>query len=263
MIDQLREKVQRLKEREGLLLYRWVAGRSRMAGEFIPLADLRLVSVSVSRGELYWSMAAPILTMERGDPVVRLFDEGVVTALDGRRKGVNLLQRMAGADERVKPATRCGHGRVGEGKDPAQVRRLLRDLQTHGVMPVTGIAMPSLFRISRNPRKFRPRLTGSMLLLLDVGVFQKQQEVYDAFLRALPLLGADTEDGWVLPAEYIRAGGCMVAGSLGITARSGSALYTTPEYMFRRDALERKWTLATAGGCDIEDCDLWDEEEEI
>lgn len=252
---ELRRKLETLMNQPGLTLYRWIPGRSRMANEFIPLSEMRLVSVSCARrGELWYSMAAPVLYLDKGFPKVMMADSDVYTILEGKRPGVNVFSRLLRKGEKAKQTTRCCSGMVTD-RDvgPKHVQNMVMSLDERVPTPVCRIVVPDMFRISKDPVRLKPRITQELLTVIGSRPSDSPDEVRRKFLQALPLLGADTGDGWVVPADYVVAGGCVVVGSRGISARAGSVVHAVATDLFRMDVLQRSWSVCTGADADVTD----------
>ena len=90
----LKTKLTRLQTNADLALYKWTAGKFRMAGEFVLLSNLRLNTLACDGGRVTLSVAAPVLYMDRGRTVIRFLDRDVLTVTEGPRKGINVLGRF-------------------------------------------------------------------------------------------------------------------------------------------------------------------------
>ena len=118
----LKTKLTRLQTNADLALYKWTAGKFRMAGEFVLLSNLRLNTLACDGGRVTLSVAAPVLYMDRGRTVIRFLDRDVLTVTEGPRKGINVLGRFLQEDENAVPATYCMHKEIRNEKLPKWIR---------------------------------------------------------------------------------------------------------------------------------------------
>ncbi len=79
----IREKLINLRRYNDMVLYRWTAGYSKIAGKFYPLQNLRLIVLSCNNGNLVYSSSAPIMYNVHGRPTIVFKDRNVMTVIDG------------------------------------------------------------------------------------------------------------------------------------------------------------------------------------
>lgn len=241
----LKTKLSRLRTQEDIVLYKWTAGKQRIANDFIFLSQLRLNTVACSGGRITFSCAAPVLFMDRGRTTIKLCDRDVLTVLDGPRKGINVLGGFLHDDEQAVPAQFCRRLDIVDERQPKWIASRLLSMGCSPVYPVSRIITPELFRISRNPGSLRPIFTTAMLHAIGGTRSDSMQELMRKFQAHLDLFGARTDDGYVISNDYIATGGCCVAAARGISVRAGSYVHLIPLYQYRAEVLQRKWKIDT------------------
>ena len=236
-------KLTKLRRLDDLVLYRWSAGQRRIADNFILLTDLRLNVLSCSGGKVRFSIAAPLLLMINGRPVIQFRDKDVMTVLNGNRKGINITSSMLHDGEQASMARHCGTRVVEDDTCPKWLADKIVSMTTTPCYPVTGIRLPELFRISKKPQTLKPVFTAS--LIKDVGGTEKDgvEQILKKFYDNLELFGYFTEEGYVISYDLIISGGCCVAASNGISARAGSAVHMMTLNSFMSEIEKRHWDI--------------------
>ena len=91
----LHEKVTKLKRLEDVVMFRWVGGHKRIAGDYLLLSNLRLNVLSCSRGNVVYSSSAPIVYNVKGRPVISFRDRDLMTIVSGSaRAGINVVSSI-------------------------------------------------------------------------------------------------------------------------------------------------------------------------
>lgn len=251
----LKQKLERLRAETSLVLYKWTCGKTRVADGYILLSDLRLNVLVGDRGRVIYSVAAPVLYMDRGLPVISFRDHDVLTVTDGARKGINILGQFLRDDEHAVPAKFCTTREILDEHQPAWLVDKVLSLGCSPVYPVGRIIMPELFRISRQPETLR--LVFSKHLIHAIG--GKEGDTIDVlrrkFIENKEAIGTRTDSGYVIAYDHVASGGCCVAASKGITLRSGSVVHMMPLGAFRVELRQRKWIINTGEANGLADSD--------
>jgi hypothetical protein len=241
----LKTKLTRLQTNADLALYKWTAGKFRMAGEFVLLSNLRLNTLACDGGRVTLSVAAPVLYMDRGRTVIRFLDRDVLTVTEGPRKGINVLGRFLQEDENAVPATYCMHKEIRNEKLPKWIVDKVMSMGCSPVYPVSRIITPELFRISKHPETLKPVFNTAMLKAIGGTRDDSVATLMRKFQANLDMFGAQTDNGFVIANDYIATGGCCVAAARGLSLRSGSLVHMMPLSLYRQELLERHWTVCT------------------
>ena len=250
----LKTKLSRLRTKEDLVLYKWACGKSRIADMFIPLSNLRLNVLTCNGGRIYFSSAAPILYLERGRSVIKFVDKGVLTVVEGARKGINVLSGFLHEDETAIPAQYCARREI-DGTPPKWIEQKIMSLGCSPCYPMVTVIVPELFRITRNLDSIRPLFTSAMLAAIGATRSDSIDRLLDLFKEHFDLFGTVTEAGYVLPNEFVAVGGLCVASSKGICMKSGSAVHSIPLTLFKESMEARKWSIYTGEPNELERTD--------
>lgn len=242
----LKTKLARLQTNADLALYKWTSGKARIAGEFILLSNIRLNSLVCDRGRVTFSVAAPVLYMDRGRAVIRFLDRDVLTVADGARKGINALSRFLVDGENAVPATYCCSMELApDSRVPKWIADKVLSMGNSPVYPVTRLISPELFRISKRPETLRPVFNTAMLKAIGGSRTDSMEALTRKFLENFDLFGAKTDNGYVIANDYIATGGCCVAAARGLSMRSGSLTHMMPLALYRQELAERHWAVNT------------------
>lgn len=242
----LREKLERLRKLDDVVLYKWMAGGRRIAENFILLSDVRLNVLTCSGGRVVFSSAAPVLYMDKGRPVIQFRDRDIMTIISGPRKGINVFSSMLQEGEDASETRHCEHREVvDESLCPKWLEAKILAMGTSPVLPVAQFRMPELFRISKKPGLLKPIFNSA--LIRDIGGTREDSldTLLDKFHDNLDKFGYYTEDGYVISYDYIASGGCCVVASKGITMRTGSCVHQMVAKAFRAECAKRHWKITT------------------
>lgn len=243
----LYDKLQRLKRMQDLALFKWVCGSKRVAHNFILLSDLRLNTLTCHDGRVVFSSAAPILFMERNRPVIQFRDSDVMTVLNGPRKGINILSRFLQPGEEAAACRYCEWREVVDSSYcPKWLEEKIMSIGNSPTYPVSKIIMPELFRISKKPETLKPIFTSSFIDEIGGSRSDSMQQLLQKFYENLELFGYHTDEGYVISNDYIATGGCCVAASKGINARTGSSVHMMTIRAFTADIGRRHWSIQMA-----------------
>lgn len=236
------QKLKNLRRLSNLALYRWTAGRQRIAGAFIPLTALRFNSIVCDGGRVSYSSAAPVLYVDHGRPTVRLMDHGVVCPVSGPRKGTNLPVEFVRDGEDATEARYVTRTDMDEAVTGWRRDRVM-SMGCSPCVPIFGIVKPRFYRLTRHPETLKPMYSSHALAVLGLRRGVTMDELRAAFVANLDLFGMQTEDGFVVPHEYIATGGCLVAAADGISRNGGSLVHEMPLNMFTTEVENQRWKI--------------------
>ena len=241
----LKQKLGRLRAENGLALYKWTCGKTRVADGYILLSDLRLNVLVGDKGRVTYSVAAPVLYMDRGLPVVSFRDHDVLTVTDGARKGINVLGQYLRPGEKAVQARFCTTREITDDKQPSWLEDKIMSMGGSPVYPVGRIVMPEMFRISRQPETFRLIWSRELISAIGGRPDDTVDELRRKFVDHKESIGTKTDSGYVISYDHVASGGCCVVASRGITLRSGSIVHMMPLETMRKELKQRKWEINT------------------
>lgn len=239
------QKIAILKEYKDLVYFKWWANRSRIAQDFILLSNLRFISIICNNGTVTFNTAVPVMLMNNGRPDIIMSDTGVLSIVDGNRKGITVLASCLKDNETAVPVKPCGSVRLNNAKVPKPISDRVISMCSSKLYPVSRIVMPSLFRISKTPEKMVPVFSTSMLKAIGASKTDSIERCTELFHKNMCKFGILNEHGFIIANEYIATGGCCVASSRGISNGKGSVVHTMPLEMFREELCNKHWNIDT------------------
>lgn len=241
----LSDKVKELGRHDDIVLYRWVAGQRRIAGDYIMLSDLRLAVVTSHNGTVTFSAAAPIVYMEKNRTMIQFRDSGVLNVTTGDRAGINVLPKFIKRGEDAVEARYCVSMTLSEQQQqvPKWVERQVLHMSTAPAFPVARIVVPELFRISKKPDSLKPIFNSAFLHAVGATRADTTEDILQKFRNSLGKFGYYTDEGYVISNDYIATGGCCVCSSNGITKNSGSAVHMMTRRAFEAELSRKHWVI--------------------
>jgi len=248
----LHEKITRLKRLEDVVMFRWMGGHKRIAGDYLLLSNLRLNVLSCSRGRVVYSSSAPVMYNVRGRPVISFRDRDLMTVISGSaRAGINVVSGMLKDGEEAAQTRYCEWRVVDADHCPQWLENRIMSMATSTIYNCAQLRLPDLYRISRKPETLKPIFTASLIKAIGGEPEDNAETLTKKFHDNLDLFGQFNEDGYIIPNDYICAGGCCVVASRGIPAASGSIVFTMPLKTFTAECDRRHWQIATTANTEV------------
>lgn len=242
----LHDKLMRLGNEDDWAVYQWTAGHKKIAEDYILLSNLRLNVISCNNGKIVYSVSAPIMYNVHGRPVISFHDRGLLTIISSpSRAGVNVQARMLRNDEEGTQTRYCEWRVVDEDHCPKWLENKILSMCTGVMYPTACVRLPDIYRISKKPETLRPIFTSSLINMIGGSREDTAEELMRKFRAKLDLFGFFTQEGFIIPNEYICSGGCCVIGAKGVPS-SGSIKFSIPLKTFVADCDRLHWEIATA-----------------
>ena len=241
------DKMVKLKRLEDIAVFKWSGGHKRIAGDYLLLSNLRLNTLTCTRGRVYYSSAAAIVYNVHGRPVVSFRDKDLLTIINGsNRTGINVPSGMLKPGEEAAPTRFCEWREVDEDHCPKWLEQRIMGMATSTVYCVSQIRMPDLYRISKKPETLKPIFSSSLIKAIGGDKKDSTETLMQKFHDNLDLFGIYNSEGYIVPNEYICAGGCCVVAARGIPATTGSIVFPMPLKTFVADVSRLHWDITTA-----------------
>ena len=247
----LKQKLGNLAKNRNLALFKWTAGGSRLAGKLIRLSDLRLNVLAIDGDRITLSISAPVVVYEHGRQRVRFFDYDVVTVVEGERKGLNVLTEYLKDNEKFTPCSLCTSRKIDNADQPGWVSKRVLSMGCSPLVPVSSLVVPNIYRLTKDPSRLRLVLSKSLVAALGKKPTDSHEEIAHAFCSAGQWFGEWTEEGFLVPEEYVASGGMGVILPTGITAKSGSLVHCVPLNLLREDLARRRYEINTGGADEL------------
>lgn len=252
MID-FHSKMNRLRRLEDAAIFRWTGGHKRIADDYILLSNLRLNTISCSQGRVFYSSAAAVVYNVHGRPVISFRDRDLLTVIAGsNRAGINLPSGMLKTGEEAAPTRHCEWREVDEDHCPPWLEKRIMSMTTSTMYCAYSMRLPDLYRISKKPETLKPIFSSKLIAAIGGKRGDSTEILMQKFHDNLKLFGTYNADGFIIPNEYICAGGCCVVAARGIPAAAGSIVFHMPLRTFVADVSRLHWMIETAPVCEEE-----------
>ena len=117
---------------------------------------------------------------------------------------------------------------------------------TGALYPAFSVKLPDVYRVSKKPETLRPIFTSKLIDSIGGTPTDSTEELLSKFRAHLDLFGFNSNEGFVIPNEYICTGGCCVVRAKGIPAGTGSVTFSMPLKTFVAECDRMHWAIATA-----------------
>lgn len=246
MID-FHDKMVKLRRLEDIAVFRWTGGHKRIADDYILLSNIRLNTLTCSRGRVFYSSAAAVVYNVHGRPCISFRDHDLLTIMGGsNRAGINVPAGMLKPGEEATPTRYCEWREVDEDHCPKWLEQRIMSMATSTIYCAYSMRMPDLYRVSKKPETLKPIFSSQLIKAIGGKRTDSTEILMEKFHNNLDLFGTFNADGYIIPNEYICAGGCCVVAARGIPAATGSIVFSMPLQTFIADVSRLHWQIETA-----------------
>lgn len=208
---------------------------------YVSLTDLRLEALQIGEKLLY-TMAAPVLEVKHGKSFIDFHDKDIVLPTTGDRAGILLRACYLKEGEAASPATGCGTVEINEDSDPKHLLRAV-EIYEKPAFPGTDMRLPAFYRCTKNPSRLRLNYAPDLLAALELENGVSAEELKKVFMEKLDTVAAPTNDGWVVPFEWVYAGGMVVAAAENLGKKSPKIWYTRSLAFFQNFIKAHGWNI--------------------
>ena len=249
----LHDKMIKLKRLDDVVMFKWVGGHKRIAGDYLLLSNLRLNVLSCSGGNVVYSSSAPIMYNVHGRPAISFRDRDLMTIISGSsRAGINVASNMLKEGESAAQTRYCEWRVVDADHCPQWLEQRIMSMATGTIYSCYQLRLPDLYRISKKPETLKPIFNSDLIRAIGGTSTDDANTLLDKFHKNLALFGTFNDDGYIIPNDYICAGGCCVVASKGIPSNAGSVVFTMPLKTFMAECDRRHWVIATTANTNTE-----------
>lgn len=236
------EKLEKIKQiKEDCILFRWRYLGNKIAEQFISITNLRLEIVQFKGDQVLLSQAVPVVAMRLGKPDVILQSDNITHITTGIRGGIVISGCKLRADEEGHKPKMSGSRYINEESSYDDIDTVA-DIIKQAPYPGIDMRMPELFRCSSNVVKMKPSWSQDLLDVIG-GTEQDSTEVlFDKFMHFLSNFSVKTSIGYVIPYNFIHAGGMIIVDGTSIT-RNGGVVYKRSLSFFKQYVENHKWKI--------------------
>lgn len=220
--------------------YRYITGK--LAEDYVSLTNLRLEIVQISAGRVMYNLAAPVLEVHHGKSFIEFDDSNLVVPTEGSRSNIVLRSRYLKQGEVATPAPRCFYEEVTTDSEEKLITRVL-ELCSKPAFPGIDMRVPQFYRCTKNPSRLRLNYVPDLLEALGLESGCSAEDLKEAFLGSLQSVARPTDEGWVVPFEWVYAGGMVVTTSLDLGSRIPRLVYVRSNQFFQNYVQAKNWNI--------------------
>ena len=193
----LHEKMIKLKSLDDIVIYRFVGGHKRIAGDYILLSNLRLNVLTCSKGNVIYSSSAPVVYNVKGRPVISFRDRDLMTIISGSaRAGINVVSSMLKDGEEAAQTRYCEWRVVDADHCPQWLEQRIMSMATGTIYHAYQMRLPEMYRISRKPETLKPIFSASLIKAIGGTAQDNTETLTKKFHKNLKLFGEFHDDGY-------------------------------------------------------------------
>jgi hypothetical protein len=214
----------------------------KTVADYVSLTNLRMEIVQVNQGQIMHTLAAPVLEVRHGKSYIDWHDSDLVMPTTGPRANIILRSRYLKKDEQASPASNCRAVMVTEDSDERLLNRVIA-LCSKPAYPGIDMREPSFFRCTKNPERMRLNYVPELLAALGLESGVSADVLKEAFMAAINTVTIPTEGGYVVPFEWVYAGGMVVTPALDLGKLFPKTLYVRTPQFFQSYVAAKQWGL--------------------
>ena len=240
-IAQQLQKLQSIKKSQPQVIFGYRYFHSKIAN-YVSLTNLRLEILQVNEGKVLYTLAAPVLEIRHGKSYVDFHDKGLVLPTEGDRAGILLRACYLKEGEPATLAPACLTVEVNEDTDSKYLQRAV-ELYGKPAYPGTDMRLPQFFRCTKNPYRLRLNFEPALLSALGLEAGVSAQVLKKTFRENIETVAVPTDGGWVVPFDWVYAGGMVVASAENLGKKMPKIYYTRSVTFFNNFIKANNWNI--------------------
>lgn len=237
------EKFANLKEGPDKVVFGYRYVRQKIEN-YISITNLRLEILQVKGGRVMLSSAVPVLDISHNKGTVAFCDKDVCFITSGPRTNIIARTKYLKEGEEATPVSFCYAEELTE---DSQLDYLKRAVMFHSADAYPGIDMrePEMFRCSKNPERFRLNFNTQLAELLgsSENEFKNATVFKEKFIKNIDSLACKTKEGYVVPFDWIYAGGMVIADASFMGKLKPSTFFIRSNTFLEHWAMAKGWNI--------------------
>ena len=235
------EKLKTIKQAQPQVIFGYRYCHTKL-DNYVSLTNLRFEALQISPDKLLYTMAAPVLEISHGKSFIRFHDKDLVIPTEGDRAGILLRSCYLKEGEAASPAPGCATVEVNEDSAERYIERAV-DIFTRPAYPGIDMRLPPFFRCTKNPERLRLNYVPGLLNALGINTKVTAAALKKAFIDNLDSIAATTDGGWVVPFDWVYAGGMVVAAAENLGKKGPKIFYTRSLSFFKNFIKANGWEI--------------------
>lgn len=243
-VEQAMEKLKSMQQSPNKVVFGYRYIRHKIE-DFISISNLRLEVLQIKDGNIKFTSAAPVLDIAHSKGSVAFCDKGVCFITEGARANIILRTKYLKENEEAAPVSFCYSKDIDENSSIEEIKKAAM-FNSAAAYPGLDMREPDLYRCSKNPDRFRLNLNQGLVDALGVSKGIKDEaHLKQLFMQNLDALAIKTEEGYVVPFNWIYAGGMVIADAKHMGKLKPSVFYTRTNEFFKNWVTARGWNIDT------------------
>ena len=240
---QILEKFASLKEGPDKVVFGYRYVRQKIEN-YISITNLRLEILQIKEGKVMLTSAVPVLDISHNKGTVAFCDKDVCFITSGPRTNIIARTKYLKEGEEATPVSFCYAEELTEDSQFDYLKRAVM-FNSAEVYPGIDMREPEMFRCSKNPERFRLNFNTQLADLLGVSdtEFKNANLLKEKFLQKIDTLACKTQEGYVVPFDWIYAGGMVIADASFMGKLKPSAFFIRSNTFLSHWVVAKGWNI--------------------
>ena len=241
MTPEVLEKFLSIKEGPCQTIFGWRYLNHKLE-DYVAISNLRLEMVRKLPDKVLYTLAAPVMEVSHGKADIRYYDSDLVLVTKGKRANIILRSCYLKEGDEAVPAPNCSTVEVTE-DSPEQYIEKVVDTFTRPVFPGLDMRIPDYYRCSKDPSRLRLNFSASLRQALGLPANVSAEDLKESFMENLHNVASATSEGWVVPFEWVYAGGMVVVPAFNMGKRRPKLLYVRTNQFVENYIKANQWKI--------------------
>lgn len=243
-IENLLQKLNSIQKAPPAVIFGYRYYHSKLDG-YVALTNLRLEILQINNGSVLYTLAAPVLEIRHGKSFIEFHDKDLVLPLEGPRTGILLRHCYLNENEAASPAPNCESVEITADSDFKHLQRVI-DMYERPAYPGIDMRLPPFFRCTKNPSRLRLNYVPELLEALGLPSGASADTLKEAFMQNIHSVAYPTSEGWVVPFDWVYAGGMVVCPAADLGKAKPKIQYIRSVDFFRNFIRAKSWGIICA-----------------
>lgn len=241
MTPEVLEKFISIKEGPCQTVFGWRYFNHKLE-DYVAISNLRLEMVQKLPDKILYTLAAPIMEISHGVASIRYSDHDLVLVTKGRKANIIMRSCYLKESDEAVPAPNCLTEEVTEDSPERYIERVV-DLFSKPAFPGLDMREPDYYRCSKDPSRLRLNFSASLRQALGLPSNVSAENLKTVFMENLQNVACATSEGWVVPFEWVYAGGMVVVPAVNMGKRRPKLVYVRSNQFIENFLRANQWKI--------------------